>query len=174
METQTSANQGPYEELLRAIHIAGSQNNLANAINSGIDELGLTVNKVSQATVTKWKTRDKRIGPKYAAICEYALNGQVIKSKLRPDFLWSEHQGQNHHNPQREANEAGTVASGQPCEALAVRGHLQPNKTSRGSPESQGQPQVCAVRRRRRVPSSNPSSPRGGGTSAPFDAGDKR
>ena len=173
METQTSANQGPYEELLRAIHIAGSQNNLANAINNGIDELGLTVNKVSQATVTKWKTRDKRIGPKYAAICEYALNGQVIRSKLRPDFLWPEHQGQNHHSPQREANDAGTVGSGHRNEALAT-GDLQPNKTSRGTPpESQGQPSVSGMRRRRRLPSSTFSSPCGGGSSTPNDAGVK-
>ena len=108
--------------------------------------------------------------PKMAKKMSDATGGCVSFSS----FFCQDLQGSSRHSfltTPKEANDAGTVGSGHRNEALAT-GDLQPNKTSRVTPpESQGQPQVCAVRRRRRVPSSNPSSPRGGGTSAPNDAG---
>ena len=128
---------------------------------------------VSKQACSKWK----RLPAEHCITVEEKTKRRFglsfTRYRTRPD-IFGDHPPITNHSPQREANDAGTVGSGHRSEALAT-GDLQPNKTSRGTPpESQGQPQVCAVRRRRRVPSSNPSSPRGGGTSAPFDAGDKR
>lgn len=93
MKSTYSQTGTPSEALNHAIQVAGSQTVFADKLNKAIDELGLHekgLPKVGQNTVSKWTTRDGRISPRYAAVCEYAFSQHIPKHSLRPDMFWPE------------------------------------------------------------------------------------
>lgn len=68
----------PIEAIAKAADLAGGQSALAKTIN------------VKAPTLNQWVSGKRPIPPARAVAIEKAVNGQVSKSLLCPNFPWSE------------------------------------------------------------------------------------